>query len=124
MSTTKKFFGWRICLFLSCLLPLPVSAQSIDGVTTFGDSLSDNGNAFQSTGGTVPPSPPYFNGRFSNGPVWVEGFPAELKLPAGASNNFAFGGATSGTANTVNNALPGLTTQLVGVASPWRIDFC
>jgi outer membrane lipase/esterase len=112
MTKLKKFFGWRICLFFSCLLPLPVSAQSIDGVTTFGDSLSDNGNAFGATGGTVPPSPPYFNGRFSNGPVWIENFTSGLKLAPGASSNFAFGGATSGTANTVNNALPGLTTEL------------
>jgi outer membrane lipase/esterase len=112
MIAPKKSFGWSIWLFCCCLLPLPVSAQTIEGVTTFGDSLSDNGNAFGASGGTVPPSPPYFNGRFSNGPVWVEGFAAELKLPAGASNNFAFGGATSGTANTVSNALPGLTTEL------------
>jgi outer membrane lipase/esterase len=112
MLILKQLFSFKTWLLFSWLLPIPVVAQSIDGVTTFGDSLSDNGNAFQATGGTVPPSPPYFNGRFSNGPVWIENFTSGLKLSTGASNNFAFGGATSGTANTVNNALPGLTTEL------------
>jgi outer membrane lipase/esterase len=103
----------KICLSIACWLPIPVMAQSIDGVTIFGDSLSDPGNAAILTGGVVPPSPPYFNGRFSNGPVWVEGFPVELKLPATAIDNFAFGGATSGTNNTVSSPLlPGLTTEL------------
>lgn len=37
-----------------------------------GDSLSDPGNLFALTGGLVPESPPYFEGRRSNGPVWAE----------------------------------------------------
>ena len=108
----KRLSILKLGLLLSCLMPLPVLAQSIEGINIFGDSLVDNGNAFRATGGIIPPSPPYFNGRFSNGPVWVEGFSTELKLPAGSNNNFAFGGATSGTGNTLNVALPGLTTQL------------
>jgi outer membrane lipase/esterase len=92
------------------LLPIAALAQ-ISGVTSFGDSLSDNGNAFSVTGGTIPPSPPYFNGRFSNGPVWVENVISGFNLSA-TSNNFAFGGATTGTANTTNVALPGLSTEL------------
>ena len=102
----------QIGLYLCCLFPLPVLAQNIEGITTFGDSLSDTGNAFKATGGLIPP-PPYVNGRFSNGPVWVEGFPAELRLPASSIDNFAVGGATSGTNNTVNSTLlPGLSTEL------------
>ena len=84
MTIFKQLFVLKIGLFLSCLLPLPVLAQNIEGITIFGDSLSDNGNAFKATGGAIPASPPYFNGRFSNGPVWVEGFSTELKLPAAA----------------------------------------
>ena len=93
----------------ACWLPISVSAQ-ITGVTTFGDSLSDNGNVFKVTGGTAPSSPPYFNGRFSNGPVWIENVISNFNLST-TSNNFAFGGATSGTSN-INPALPGLTTEL------------
>ncbi len=117
MTMFKQLFVLKLGLLLSCLLPLPVLAQSIEGITVFGDSLSDNGNAFKASGGTVPPSPPYFNGRFSNGPVWVESFSTEFKLPAAVINNFAFAGATSGATNTNPTppglpALPGLATEL------------
>ena len=49
---------------------LTMSAAALAGpftsVIAYGDSLSDNGNLYQVAG--RPPSPPYFNGRFSNGP--------------------------------------------------------
>ncbi|KAJ3067048.1 hypothetical protein HDU99_003639, partial [Rhizoclosmatium hyalinum] len=41
----------------------------IKDVVAFGDSLSDNGNFYKYEG---TPSAPYWQGRFSNGPVWVE----------------------------------------------------
>ena len=109
MTMFKQLIGLKISLLLSCLLPLPVLAQNIEGITFFGDSLSDNGNAFKATGGTIPASPPYFNGRFTNGPVWIEGFSTELKLPAAAVNNFAIGGSTTGTNSTGS---PTVTDQL------------
>ena len=48
------------------------SAQSYDRLVVFGDSLSDNGNLYLASGGTQPPSPPYYQGRFSSGPVFTE----------------------------------------------------
>jgi phospholipase/lecithinase/hemolysin len=70
-------------------------------VVVFGDSLSDTGNAFIATRHTIPPSPPYFQGRFSNGPVWVEDLAAALEHDVvpflAGGTNFAFGSAqTSG----------------------------
>lgn len=50
------------------------SGSKFKSIHVFGDSLSDTGNLFAITGGFEPPSPPYFAGRFSNGPVWVEVF--------------------------------------------------
>ncbi len=38
----------------------------------FGDSLSDNGNLYQILLKFLPKSPPYFEGRFSNGYTWAE----------------------------------------------------
>ena len=105
----KQLLAIEIAL-CSCF-SAPVLAQRIDGITTFGDSLVDNGNVFQATGKKFPPSPLYFNGRFSNGPVWVENIAAKLEITK-TSSNFAFGGATSGTLNTIDPTLPGLTTQL------------
>jgi len=81
---------------LSAVLPLKASAQAFDEFYTFGDSLIDTGNLFQATGGSFPPSPPYFNGRFSNGPIWLETLGTKLGIDA-ETNNFAFGGSTSGT---------------------------
>lgn len=57
-----------LVLFFSTL----VSATTLDKIVVFGDSLSDNGNLFQYMKKQFPVSPPYFQGRFSNGPVWVE----------------------------------------------------
>ncbi len=50
------------------------SGSKFKSLYVFGDSLSDTGNLFAMTGGFEPPSPPYFAGRFSNGPVWIEVF--------------------------------------------------
>jgi outer membrane lipase/esterase len=72
------------------------SAATINGYTSFfvfGDSLSDSGNLFAATGGALPADPPYFNGRFSNGPVWAEGVAAEFTSQSLFAANFAFGGA-------------------------------
>lgn len=106
----RKIFALPLTI-AACLLPVSVSAQSIEGFTVFGDSLSDNGNAFRNTNGLIPPSPPYFNGRFTNGTVWIENLAGSLNLTT-TTANFAFGGATSGTANTVVPFLPGVTTEV------------
>jgi len=83
----------------------------------FGDSLSDTGNLFQETGGLVPPSPPYFDGRFSNGPVTVELLAPQLGITFNPETNFAVGGATTGRDNTGDNPalgleFPGLLDQI------------
>jgi phospholipase/lecithinase/hemolysin len=63
----------------------------------FGDSLSDIGNLFRLTGGYPPP--PYFQGHFCNGPIWVEYLADCLGMPEVPEENFAVGGATTGNAN-------------------------
>lgn len=71
-------------------------AQSYSRLVVFGDSLSDNGNLYLATGGAAPASPPYFQGRFSSGPVFTErlGFNASNFMgPVTGSINYAFGGA-------------------------------
>jgi thermolabile hemolysin len=67
-------------------------------IIVFGDSLSDTGNFYRRTGDTLPPSPPYWQGRFCNGPVWVEYLAEDLGM-AGLEDNYAVGGAATGTAN-------------------------
>ena len=101
--------------FVLFSLSLPIKASAaIDQLYVFGDSLSDTGNTYKATQGIIPPSPPYFQGRFSNGPVWVEDLATSLGIK---QTNFAFGGATTGTENVgffgqFVNVLPGLDQQV------------
>lgn len=123
---------------LSVLFPVKTFAASFTGIYVFGDSLSDPGNVFNISTQLnsadpqvpiIPPSPPYFNGRFSNGPNWVDYLSQNLELnpipfttlPSGGNPaqgiNFAFGGATTGTDNTIDPRLFGLQQQVVAFTS-------
>lgn len=90
-----------------------VQAQ-FSGLVAFGDSLSDMGNVNQITLGASP-GPNYFQGRFSNGPVWIERVAEAYSLPISRSlaggNNFAYGGARSGTGFT-NFFIPNMSNQV------------
>jgi outer membrane lipase/esterase len=86
------------------------TAQDYSRVVVFGDSLSDNGNLYRLSRGANPPSPPYYQGRFSSGPVWVEllGFPNLQGFGAVNGNvDNAFGGARTDAQTTP----PGLRAQ-------------
>jgi phospholipase/lecithinase/hemolysin len=98
---------------IACMVALVISTtrpHPIDRLYVFGDSLSDVGNVFQATGGLYPSNPPYFQGRYSNGRVWVEYLGERLGLSAAQINNFACGGATTGSSS--NSLVPGLLTQV------------
>lgn len=78
------------------------SAEPFSDIFVFGDSFSDTGNIYAATSGLIPPDPPYFQGRFSNGPLWAERLAERLGLtlvPNGVDpqvvlgNNFAVAGA-------------------------------
>ncbi|MCW8398649.1 SGNH/GDSL hydrolase family protein [Legionella sp. PATHC038] len=84
-------------IILLVLLALSINSYSykFDTITVFGDSLSDNGNLYTYMAHFIPKSPPYYQGRFSNGPVWVENL-YQYYFPNGSSDNFqdfAVGGA-------------------------------
>ena len=58
-----------------------------------GDSLSDAGNVYRLPFSDIPESPPYWRGRFSNGPVWADRVVDRFRdadLPTG---NHAWGGS-------------------------------
>ncbi|WP_419420358.1 GDSL family lysophospholipase PlaA [Legionella sp. D16C41] len=72
-----------------------VNANQLNGIVVFGDSLSDNGNLYEYMQHRIPQSPPYYNGRFTNGPVWIEQltnsyFPNKVQSHL---LDYAFGGA-------------------------------
>jgi outer membrane lipase/esterase len=86
-------------LFVSLAIAA-LTAQALtphyDNLYVFGDSYCDVGNLFAATGNTYPP-PPYYYGRFSDGPLWIEHVAGYLGLPLTPSifkgTDYAFGGA-------------------------------
>ena len=132
----KQTFATGFFLFYF-MLPLKTMAANFTSMYVFGDSLEDPGNVFNVTGGLVPQSPPYFKGRFSNGPNWVDYLGQDLGLSPvpvtclpflspsqvpvtclpfvspSQGINFAFGGATTGNTNTIPiPGLPGLDQEI------------
>ena len=99
---------WRLAGLASLALLVMAKlafAGTFSTIILFGDSLSDTGNVFHATSavpGTaaIPISPPYFRGRFANGPMWIEELANALGLQIAPSldggTNFAFGGALTG----------------------------
>ncbi len=87
-------------------------------IVAFGDSLTDEGNVFLATGGTFPASPPYFQGQFSNGPVWLTQLAARLGLPnpgpsLAGGTDYAFAGAETHSASGLSTeGTPNLDTQI------------
>lgn len=126
MASAAMLIGW---------LPTKAIAAPFQKLYVFGDSLSDTGNVFNASKqflGSGEPSSPYYQGRFSNGPVWIDYLAQKLNLtptPIAAlanpqnsqrsgsdragSVNFAFGGATTGTSSEISAAIPGLQTQVL-----------
>lgn len=62
-----KIFFTVFALFFS----LTAMATPLNKIVVFGDSLSDNGNFYEHMKKRFPTAP-YYEGRFSNGPVWIE----------------------------------------------------
>lgn len=90
-------------------LAAPVSSP-YSSLIVIGDSLSDTGNAYHASSGAVPASPPYHQGRFSNGPIWADLIAEEFEAESKPVFNAAFGGARV-IAN--DDASPDLLLQLL-----------
>ena len=87
------------------------AAAPYSAMYVFGDSLSDNGNIPAASG--YRPSAPYYDGRFSNGPVAVEYLANNLGIGAADFHDYAVGGATTGLDNSeVPSSMTGVLSQL------------
>jgi phospholipase/lecithinase/hemolysin len=120
---------WQLVGLLGLALLLTSSVASagpFSSIVVMGDSLSDMGNVFRATsaapGSAIPVSPPYFQGRFSNGVMWIEDLATALGLQITPSlaggTNFAFGGAKTGPdlrdlfQRDIGIVIPSLRTQV------------
>ena len=119
---TTIFTASVVVILLASTAVANAASVSYSAVVVYGDSLSDNGNLFAASQGIIPggepPSPPYYMGRFSNGPVAIEQLAAKLGVPL-VDN--AFGGATTGVGNELDGGtqttlgafhVPGMLTEL------------
>jgi cholinesterase len=118
-----------ITLVVALVIALQLSAQDNPGlnpklnplgggddtskVIVYSDSLADNGNIYKLFGF---PGPPYWNGRFSNGPVAVEDLAPILEKPL---LDYAYAAATTGLGDLIDGGtveqlgsqrVPGITT--------------
>jgi phospholipase/lecithinase/hemolysin len=122
VKTSYTALAAASCAILVLLaFPAIAHATSFSAVFVYGDSLSDNGNLYAATG--YPPAP-YYDGRFSNGPVAVEQLATDLGAPL---HDFAWAGATTGVGNIGDGGtqttlgaldLPGMLTELAGYSVP------
>ena len=93
---------------------IPISPSKF---IVFGDSLSDMGNAYNSIA-RLPQSPPYWNGRFADGPIWAELVSQQIGLTishgegSSSGTNRAYGGARSGGGRT-SFVIPNTGTQVL-----------
>lgn len=105
----------RIATILGVVLGLMTgAAQAVpSNMFVFGDSLMDTGNLFLATSGSPPP--PYFNGRFSNGPLFDELIAGSYGITLTPSllggNNFSWAGAQTGT-GVSSGFIPNVQTQI------------
>ncbi len=102
-----------LSLFALFLWGSAARADFINQLVVFGDSLSDVGNTYAAAG--TPPAP-YYQGRYSNGPIWVERLASRLGIATPTPSllggtDYAFGGAETGTGFSPKG-VPNLLTQV------------
>ncbi|KAH9452896.1 hypothetical protein PSHT_01224 [Puccinia striiformis] len=100
-----------ILIMCSFVLPKAIDlseSSQYTSVVVFGASYCDNGHARDSKYSSSLREPPYFQGRWSNGPVWVEHMAEVMGIPL---YNYAYGGATANNAIT-NSGVPDTRSQI------------
>jgi phospholipase/lecithinase/hemolysin len=106
----RKFillFSLFFSLIFLCFTALSDPMPKFQHVVFFGDSLSDNGNLYAHSDHVIPKSPPYFNGRFTNGYNWADLVSYKLSSSYSIdSENYAVGGATAFLHNPFDGYLP------------------
>ena len=122
MKISRRKFAFAMPFVLGILLGnAPAArAQNYSRVFVLGDSLSDDGNLYRSVFGLYPPSPPYYKGRFSNGPVWVENLVPKMGLTFNGATDYAYGGAETGSTNE-QAGLRGMQQELSSLLSAYPI---
>jgi phospholipase/lecithinase/hemolysin len=126
---TNVLAGSTLAFLATASISMPpalAGSLSVNQLFIFGSSLADAGNFYALTSGLIPLSPPYFDGRSSNGPVWSEyfadnfglspalwtGLPPGSSIPSDGINFAIAGGKTDDTHISGIPELPGLQQQV------------
>ena len=96
-------------------LTTAVTAPRFTATVVFGASLDDTGNACNLSPASCLPAP-YFTGRVSNGPVWVELVAAKYGTTVTPSRtggtNYAYAGARTGPIAATTQGVPNMVRQV------------
>jgi outer membrane lipase/esterase len=79
--------------FLALAAPASALTLHYSSFHILGDSLSDTGNVYRESQGLLPASPPYWRGRFSNGPLWSDLVARKFRRQGLPTSNEAWAGA-------------------------------
>lgn len=97
-----------LALMTGCPPTPPPPSAPFSQIVVFGDSLSDLRNDKDDL--LILPLPPYSDGRFSNGDLYIQHIADHFHLPIAASTrggtNYAFGGARTGLGRATFDGLP------------------
>jgi phospholipase/lecithinase/hemolysin len=120
MRLNLSFAAGAVLAFSALTSAVPTnggSGQPVPKFVVFGDSFTDDGHGLYAiSNNMLPPSPPYYAGRVSNGPVW----PEQL-VPEGVDMKYdlkdvAIAGAAAGTSPTfVQNVFTGQVYNIPNV---------
>jgi phospholipase/lecithinase/hemolysin len=103
-------FPWFLGMVLLAAFPSPCAAYN--AIMAFGDSYTDTGN--------LPSSPPdYWNGRFSNGQLWIEYVSQTQGFGYNAANNYAVSGTEAEDLGTQISKFPGTSNSANVLFAIW-----
>lgn len=92
----KSLWVLMVAVFLGLGAVAQAATPIYSNLYVFGDSYCDVGNIYAVTGGAEPAAP-YYMGRFSNGPIWLDHVAGYLGLQMKPAllggTDYAFGGA-------------------------------
>jgi phospholipase/lecithinase/hemolysin len=115
LATIARNAGRGLAVSLIFTAVASADEKPFSKIVTFGDSLSDTGNAFILTGGLYPADPPNTDGRVSNGKIWVEQLAKSLGMKLKRKHQYAVAGARTDHDNF--NAYLGLPLENTGLQS-------
>ena len=81
-------------------------STAVSKICIFAESLSDTGNLYKYTFGLIPKSPPFWRGRFCNGPVWVDHYTDYYATKRISVENYSASGAVCYLKNPFRGFVP------------------